>query len=74
MQRITFQRKRADRRIANEADMLALLATYAPVDVVEFNASHSFATQIETMLHTGVFISVRVLALHACTRAVARPA
>jgi Glycosyltransferase 61 len=59
VQRITFQRKRADRRIHNEAALLALLRSYAPVDVVEFNASHSFEAQIETMSRTGVFVSVR---------------
>ena len=61
LQKITFQRKRANRRIVNEAEVLALLQTYAPVDIVEFNSSHSFTTQVETMFHTGVFVSVRHL-------------
>ena len=59
LQLITFQRKRANRRIVNEGALLELLRTYAPVQVVEFNASHSFQQQVETMSRTGVFISVR---------------
>lgn len=81
MQLITFQRKRANRRIVNEGALLDLLRTYAPVQVVEFNSSHSFQQQVETMSHTGVFISVRALylALHtphsmspACFAAITR--
>ena len=59
MQLITFQRKRANRRIINEDAMLALLRTYAPVQIVEFNETHSFDEQIWTLSQTGVFISVR---------------
>ena len=59
LQLITFQRKRANRRIVNEDELLDLLRTYAPVQVVEFNATHSFDEQIWTLSHTGVFISVR---------------
>lgn len=50
LQMITFQRKRANRRIENEADMLQLLRKYAPVQVVEFNASHSVREQIATIM------------------------
>lgn len=59
VQVITFQRKRANRRIINEDAFLELLRTYAPVNVVEFNSSHSFAEQLRTVSETGVFISVR---------------
>jgi len=59
LQLITFQRKRANRRIINEADLLDLLRTYAPVQVVEFNSSHSFAEQLAVISSTGVFVSVR---------------
>jgi hypothetical protein len=40
---ITFQRKRANRRIVNEEGLLALLAEYGHLRVVEFNSSTSFA-------------------------------
>jgi protein O-GlcNAc transferase len=40
---ITFQRKRANRRIVNEEGLLALLAQYGQLRVVEFNSSTSFA-------------------------------
>lgn len=55
---ITFQRKAANRRVLNEAALLDLLRSYAPVNVVEFNASHSFKHQLETMSRTGLFVSV----------------
>lgn len=55
--RLTFQRKRANRRIVNEAELLRLLAQYGEVQVVEFNSSTSFALQLQTMRDTGVFIS-----------------
>lgn len=58
LQLITFQRKRANRRIINEAAVLDLLRTYAPVQVVEFNSSHSFAEQLTAVSQTGVFVSV----------------
>lgn len=61
LQLITFQRKRANRRIINEAQLLDLLRTYAPVQVVEFNSSHSFAEQLTTVSKTGIFVSVRCL-------------
>eukprot|EP01025_Chloroclados_australasicus_P042517 TRINITY_DN4522_c0_g1_i2.p2 TRINITY_DN4522_c0_g1~~TRINITY_DN4522_c0_g1_i2.p2 ORF type:complete len:202 (+),score=14.77 TRINITY_DN4522_c0_g1_i2:264-869(+) len=54
---ITFQRKRANRRIINEPDLLKLLNTYAPVRVVEFNETHSFAEQLTVMSQTGLFVS-----------------
>jgi protein O-GlcNAc transferase len=54
---ITFQRKRANRRILNEPDLLALLATYGTVRVVEFNASTPFAAQLGVMRDTGVYVS-----------------
>jgi hypothetical protein len=59
LQLITFQRKRANRRIVNEDALMALLRLYAPVQVVEFNSTHSFIDQISTLSRTGVFISVR---------------
>jgi hypothetical protein len=46
---ITFQRKRANRRIVNEEGLLALLAQYGQLRVVEFNSSTSFAG--EPQLH-----------------------
>lgn len=58
LQLITFQRKRANRRVINEAELLNLLRTYAPVQVVEFNSSHSFAEQLTTISQTGIFVSV----------------
>lgn len=59
VQVITFQRKRANRRIINEEEFIKLLQTYAPVNVVEFNSSHSFAEQLRTVSQSGLFISVR---------------
>ena len=67
MQMITFQRKRANRRIQNEADLLKLLRKYGPVQIVEFNSSHSVRDQIATISQTGVFVSVRLCA--ACRTA-----
>jgi hypothetical protein len=67
LQVITFQRKRANRRIVNEDDFLKLLETYAPVNVVEFNSSHSFAEQLRTVSKTGLFISVRCCDSRAAT-------
>lgn len=61
VQIITFQRKRANRRVLNEDALLELLGTYAPVNVVEFNSTHSFQEQIATMSKTGVLVSVRPL-------------
>lgn len=61
VQTITFQRKRANRRVLNEDALLELLGTYAPVNVVEFNSTHSFQEQIATMSKTGVLVSVRPL-------------
>ena len=58
---ITFQRKRANRRVVNEPELISLLETYAPVNIVEFNASHSFKEQLWTMSRTGVYISVCLL-------------
>jgi hypothetical protein len=63
VQVITFQRKRANRRIVNEEDFIKLLETYAPVNVVEFNSSHSFVEQLNVVSQTGVFISVWTQAL-----------
>lgn len=54
---ITFQRKRANRRIVNEPDLLALLSRYGTVRVVEFNSSTPFAEQLRVMQDTGVFVS-----------------
>lgn len=54
---ITFQRKRANRRIINEAGLLQLLSGYGEVRVVEFNSSTPFAEQLRVMRDTGVFVS-----------------
>eukprot|EP00775_Hariotina_reticulata_P006840 gene6840-7058_t len=54
---ITFQRKRANRRIINEEPFLQLLSQYGELRVVEFNSSTSFADQLATMRDTGVFVS-----------------
>ncbi|WIA28051.1 hypothetical protein OEZ86_010636 [Tetradesmus obliquus] len=54
---ITFQRKRANRRIVNEDGLLELLSRYGSLRVVEFNSSTSFADQLATMRDTGVFVS-----------------
>eukprot|EP00879_Flechtneria_rotunda_P027722 GHRR01029709.1.p1 GENE.GHRR01029709.1~~GHRR01029709.1.p1 ORF type:complete len:256 (+),score=63.24 GHRR01029709.1:320-1087(+) len=54
---ITFQRKRANRRILNEEPLVQLLSQYGQVRVVEFNSSTSFADQLATMRDTGVFVS-----------------
>lgn len=54
---ITFQRKRANRRIINEDGLLHLLSQYGHIRVVEFNSSTSFADQLGTMRDTGVFVS-----------------
>jgi protein O-GlcNAc transferase len=43
---ITFQRKRANRRIVNEEGLLALLRQYGQLRVVEFNSSTSFAGRV----------------------------
>jgi len=54
---ITFQRKRANRRIVNEAELLQLMSQYGAVRVVEFNSSTPFAEQLRVMQETGVFVS-----------------
>lgn len=54
---ITFQRKRANRRIVNEQELLKLLSQYGQVRVVEFNSSTSFRDQLAAMRDTGVFVS-----------------
>lgn len=55
---ITFQRKRANRRVVNEAELLATLAEFGQVRVAEFNASTPMREQIEAMASTGVLVSV----------------
>jgi protein O-GlcNAc transferase len=54
---ITFQRKRANRRIVNEPELLQLLSWYGEVRVVEFNSSTPFAEQLRVMRETGVYVS-----------------
>jgi hypothetical protein len=56
---ITFQRKRANRRIVNEEGLLALLAQYGQLRVVEFNSSTSFAGE-EAVLQAGPWLSLQV--------------
>ncbi|CAL8471513.1 g11055 [Coccomyxa elongata] len=55
---ITFQRKRANRRVINEEQLVMLLQEFGQVNVVEFNASTPFEEQLRTMAATGVFVSV----------------
>jgi hypothetical protein len=55
---VTFQRKRANRRVVNEAALLSLLSEFGAVSVVEFNASSSLHEQLLTMRDTGLFVSV----------------
>ncbi|GBF94574.1 hypothetical protein Rsub_06689 [Raphidocelis subcapitata] len=55
---VTFQRKRANRRVVNEAQLLALLSEFGAVSVVEFNASSSLHEQLLAMRGTGLFVSV----------------
>ncbi|KAK9828787.1 hypothetical protein WJX72_002076 [[Myrmecia] bisecta] len=55
---ITFQRKRANRRIINEERFVDMLQEFGEVRVVEFNSSTSFREQLEVISQTGVFISV----------------
>ncbi|EFN54929.1 expressed protein [Chlorella variabilis] len=55
---ITFQRKRANRRVVNEEALLKMLAEFGEVRVVEFNASTPFRQQLETMASTSVLVSV----------------
>lgn len=55
---ITFQRKRANRRVINEEQMVNMLREFGEVRVVEFNSSTTFKEQLETMADTGVLISV----------------
>ncbi|CAL5223424.1 g5938 [Coccomyxa viridis] len=55
---ITFQRKRANRRVVNEDQLISLLKEFGQVRVVEFNASTPFEEQLEVMASTAVFVSV----------------
>ncbi|KAJ9523194.1 hypothetical protein QJQ45_023985 [Haematococcus lacustris] len=55
---ITFQRKRANRRILNEPDLLKLLARYGQLQVVEYNSSSSLYQQLLQMQGTGLLVSV----------------
>ncbi|EIE21972.1 hypothetical protein COCSUDRAFT_66769 [Coccomyxa subellipsoidea C-169] len=55
---ITFQRKRANRRVVNEEQLISLLKEFGEVHVVEFNSSTPFEEQLHTMAGTGVFVSV----------------
>ncbi|KAL0050159.1 hypothetical protein WJX82_005404 [Trebouxia sp. C0006] len=55
---ITFQRKRANRRVINEDQLVRMLREFAEVRVVEFNTSTSFHEQLQVISGTGVFISV----------------
>ncbi|KAL3161243.1 hypothetical protein ABBQ38_009607 [Trebouxia sp. C0009 RCD-2024] len=55
---ITFQRKRANRRVINEDQLMRMLREFGEVRVVEFNATTSFHEQLQIIASTGVFISV----------------
>ncbi|KAI8470588.1 MAG: hypothetical protein J3K34DRAFT_385246 [Monoraphidium minutum] len=55
---VTFQRKRANRRVLNEDALLKLLGSYGDVRVVEFDATSSLKEQLLTMAGTGLFVSV----------------
>ncbi|KAK9813868.1 hypothetical protein WJX73_002532 [Symbiochloris irregularis] len=55
---ITFQRKRANRRVINEDRLIHMLREFGEVRIVEFNSSTSFEHQLRVMASTGVFVSV----------------
>ncbi|GLI68019.1 hypothetical protein VaNZ11_012320 [Volvox africanus] len=55
---ITFQRKRANRRIVNEAEFVELLRQYGELKIVEYNSSSSLHEQLLQMRETGVYVSV----------------
>jgi hypothetical protein len=55
---ITFQRKLANRRVVNEAELLEMLGEFGDVQVVEFDAETSFSTQVAAMASTCVFVAV----------------
>eukprot|EP00877_Chromochloris_zofingiensis_P011468 jgi/Chrzof1/6575/Cz19g01180.t1 len=55
---ITFQRKRANRRVINEEALLQLLSSYGQVTAVEFNSSSSLHEQLLVMRDTSVYVSV----------------
>jgi len=55
---ITYQRKRANRRVLNEPELIAMLAKFGELQVVEYNSSSSLYEQLLQMARTGVYVSV----------------
>lgn len=55
---ITYQRKRANRRILNEDSFIAMLQEFGQVNVVEYNETSNLYEQLLQMRDTGVFVSV----------------
>lgn len=55
---ITYQRKRANRRILNEDEFVSMLHEFGDVKVVEYNETSSLYEQLLQMRDTGVFVSV----------------
>ncbi|KAG2434032.1 hypothetical protein HXX76_007760 [Chlamydomonas incerta] len=55
---ITFQRKRANRRIVNEPEFVELLKQYGELKIVEYGSNSSLYEQLLQMRETGVYISV----------------
>uniref|UniRef100_A0A7S3QL56 Glycosyltransferase 61 catalytic domain-containing protein n=1 Tax=Dunaliella tertiolecta TaxID=3047 RepID=A0A7S3QL56_DUNTE len=55
---ITYQRKRANRRVLNEDELIALLRNYGELQVVEYDSSSSLYEQLLQMRKTGVYVSV----------------
>ncbi|GAX80047.1 hypothetical protein CEUSTIGMA_g7486.t1 [Chlamydomonas eustigma] len=55
---ITYQRKRANRRILNEEAFIEMLKEFGELQVVEYNETSSLYEQLLQMRKTGVFISV----------------
>lgn len=55
---ITYQRKRANRRILNEEEFIEMLKEFGDVRVVEYNETSSLYEQLLCMRETVVYISV----------------
>ncbi len=55
---ITYQRKRANRRILNEPEFISVLEEFGKVQVVEFNETSSLYDQLLCMRDTSVYVSV----------------
>ncbi|KAL4452082.1 hypothetical protein ABPG75_007744 [Micractinium tetrahymenae] len=55
--RITLQRKSANRRLVNEAEVVEALRQFGEVRVVEFGSGATFREQLETMASTDLLVS-----------------